>query len=75
LGADHLRSLESDIPENNLMGFDQTQITVYEFAINENSVGDIYAIKIAMDETAIFIFAYLESIDLKINLLKLFIFD
>jgi len=44
-----------DIPENNFMGFDQTQITVYEFAINENSVGDIDAIEIAPDETAILI--------------------
>jgi hypothetical protein len=72
--TDHLTSFESDIPENNLMGFDQTQITVYEFAINENSIGDIDAIKITMDETAIFILPCFECIYLKINVLKLFIF-
>jgi hypothetical protein len=72
--ADHLTSFESDIPENNFMGFDQTQITIYEFRVNKNRIGDVDPMKITVKKTAIFILSCFESIDLKINVFKLFIF-
>ena len=73
--TDQFTTFEPDIPENNMMAFDQTQITVHKFAVNENRIRDIDTIKITMDETAVFIFSCFEYLDLKIDIFELFIFD